>query len=83
MSDEMSNFSPPALGQSAVGAAEFCRIDDLKRLFGLRRGTAYNLIRDGKVRSISLRKPGHKLGVRLVHVASVRAHLEALLREQE
>ena len=70
-------------GSTASMACEFCRIDDLRRPFGIRRGTAYGLIRDGKIRSISLRKPGHKLGVRLVHVASVRAYLSALLSQQE
>lgn len=78
----MNSCSPPAL-EPVSGVAEFCRVDDLRRLFGIRRGSAYGLIREGKIRSISLRKPGHKNGVRLVHVASARAYLETLLREQE
>ena len=51
MSDEMNSCSPPAL-EPVSGVAEFCRVDDLRRLFGIRRGSAYGLIREGKIRSI-------------------------------
>lgn len=76
------NFTPPALEESSSVPAEFCRISDLQRLFGIRRGTAYNLIREGKVRSVTLRRPGRATGVRLISVASVRDYLHVLLAEQ-
>lgn len=62
----------------AIGA-EFGRIADVERLFGLKRGLTYALIRQGKIKSVCLRKPGARTGVRLVHLASVRLLLEANL----
>ena len=61
---------------------EFCRLGDLRKLFGLNRSYAYVLMNEGKIQTVSLRRPGHKFGVRLVHVASVRAYLNGLLKEQ-
>ena len=61
---------------------EFCRLGDLRKLFGLNRSYAYVLMSEGKIQTVSLRRPGHKFGVRLVHVASVRAYLNGLLKEQ-
>lgn len=58
---------------------EFGRIPDVERLFGLKRGVLYQLIGANKVKSVCLRKPGAKTGVRLVHLASVRAFLHEQL----
>ena len=54
---------------------EFCRLPDLQRLFGIKRGHAYSLMHEGAIRSVSLRRRGYKLGIRLVDVASVRDYL--------
>lgn len=54
---------------------EFGRIADVERLFGLKRGLLYQLIGARKIKSACLRKPGARTGVRLVHLASVRAFL--------
>jgi hypothetical protein len=59
---------------------EFGRADDVRRIFGLKRGHLYKLIADGKVRSVSLREPGCARGARLIHLASVR---DFLLSHQE
>ena len=56
--------------------AEFCRLPDLQRLFGIKRGHAYSLMHEGAIRSVSLRRRGFKLGIRLVDVASVRDYLK-------
>ncbi len=58
-------------------AAEFGRVPDVERIYGLKRGVTYALIREGKLQSVCLRKPGAKTGVRLVHLASVRALLHS------
>lgn len=47
----------------------------LRRLFGICRTTAYSLIRLGKIKSVSVCKPGAKKGKRLFEVASVKAFL--------
>ncbi len=62
--------------------SEFCRMGDLRRLFGLVRSTAYNLAKEGHIKSISLRRKGQARSVRLVSVPSVRAYLNRLLEEQ-
>ena len=54
-------------------APEFGRVRDVERLFGLKRGTVYNLLRDGKIRSCLLRVRGRQSGVRLIDLDSVRA----------
>jgi hypothetical protein len=60
---------------------EFGRVADVIRHFGLKRGTLYNLYRDGKIRGVLLRVRGRKSGVRLFDLASVRefirSHLDA------
>jgi len=45
-------------------------------LFGIKRGTAYNLLADGKIRGVLLRVRGAKSGVRLFDVESVRAFIQ-------
>ena len=56
---------------------EFGRVADLTRIFGIRRGTAYNLFRDGKIKGVLLRVRGHKSGVRLFDMASIRRFIYA------
>jgi predicted DNA-binding transcriptional regulator AlpA len=51
---------------------EFGRTPEVTRLFGLKRGTLYNLLRDGKIRGCVLRSRGMKSGCRLWDLASVR-----------
>ncbi len=59
--------------------AEFGRIAEVERLFGLKRGLTYQLINAGRIKSVCLRKPGAQTGVRLVHLDSVRQMLKANL----
>jgi hypothetical protein len=67
-------------GDTAQVLPEFGRIADVERIYGLKRGITYSLIHAGKLKSVCLRKPGAKTGVRLVHLASVRTFLEANLQ---
>ena len=52
------------------------------RLFGITRATAYLLAKQGRIRTLSMRRRGHVRGVRLVSVPSVRAYLGTLLAQQ-
>lgn len=56
---------------------EFGRCQDLQRLFGLKRGSAYNLLNDGKIKGVLLRVRGQKSGVRLWDMASIRAYIRS------
>ena len=52
-----------APGDCGAALPEFGRLADVQRLFGLKRGFTYQLINEGKIRSVSLRKPVRKLVV--------------------
>lgn len=56
---------------------EFGRVADVTRQFGIKRGTAYNLLSDGKIKGVLLRVRGQKSGVRLFEMASVRAYIHS------
>jgi hypothetical protein len=56
---------------------EFGRTADLGTHFGIRRGTAYNLLLDGKIKGVLLRVKGQKSGIRLWDMASVRDYIRS------
>ena len=60
-------------------AVEFIRVPDCERLFGLKRGLTSALIKQGVLKSVCLRKPGAKTGVRLIHAQGVRDWLNSKL----
>lgn len=60
---------------------EFCDIYGLRAMFGLRRSLAYQLLAEGAINGVSLRKKGSLRGKRLFNVASVRAFLNSKLEE--
>ena len=74
-----SEFSaaPIQPGESGSLQPEFIRVPDVERIFGIKRGHCYALIGSGAVKSVCLRKPGAKTGVRLVSYASIREHLNS------
>lgn len=82
VSSELSGGSTPLAG-SQGSLPEFGRWQDVQRIYGVKRGTLYNLLKAGQVRSVSLRKPGQKFAVRLFHLQSIRDYLYGLMVEQE
>ena len=68
--------------RTSAAIPEFGRWRDVERLFGIKRGTLYNLIAEGKVKSVVLRRKGNIHGCRLFHLASVSQHLNSLMAEQ-
>jgi len=54
-------------------APEFLRTDDVRKVFGIKRGSLYGLAKLGKVKSCLLRIRGNRLGVRLWSADSIRA----------
>lgn len=63
--------------------AEWGRWQDVQRIFGIKRGKLYLLIKQRRVRSITLCEQGNKHGCRLIHLGSVREYLNGLLAVQE
>ena len=65
-----------------AGEPEWLRVNEVKRLFGISKPKLYLLIHEGKVRSAALRGPKKLRGTRLISLASLRAHIEAMADEQ-
>jgi hypothetical protein len=61
---------------------EFGRWRDVEELFGIKRGTLYNLMAEGKIKSVSIRRRGNVHGCRLIHLQSVRDYLQSLLETE-
>ena len=76
----MKTTEPVQPGNFTGTMPEFGRVADVTRHFGIKRGTLYNLHRDGKVRSVLLRVRGQKSGVRLFEMVSVRDLIWSQLR---
>ena len=72
-----TTVAPIAPGYCGAALPEFGRLADVQRLFGLKRGFTHQLINEGKIRSVSLRKAGARTGCRLIHLQSVRDYLTA------
>ena len=67
---------------SAQSIPEFGRWQDVQRLFGIKRGTLYNLLAEGKVKSISMRRKGNKHGIRLFYLPGISEYLHSMLQHQ-
>ena len=61
---------------------EFGRWRDVQRLFGIKRGTLYNLVAEGRVKSISMRRKGNAHGCRLFYLPGISHYLNSLMLEQ-
>lgn len=59
--------------------AEFLRVPQVQKIYGIRRGICYRKIKDGTFKSVLLREPGNKTGIRLIFSDSVRKHLHSIM----
>jgi len=55
--------------------SEFCDGKQLRALFGISRSLGYLLAAEGKIRSVSIRRPGAVRGKRLFDCTSIRSFL--------
>jgi hypothetical protein len=74
--------APVQPGERSALEPEFVRFPDLRRLFGLKRGYVYELIKAGLIESVPLRLSGAKSGVRLIYLPSVREYLFGEMKKQ-
>jgi hypothetical protein len=58
-----------------ISDPEYIRPSQVPR-FGMCRSTAYNLMRDGCLKTKLIRRPGNVKGIRLISVKSLRAFIE-------
>ncbi len=81
LKESLLTIAPVAACDNMSTSAEWGRLRDLERLFGLRRGTVYTLLRDGKIKGCLLRIRGQQSGVRLIHLQSVRDYINTQMQE--
>ena len=58
-----------------LSGAEFVDLAGLRAGWGINRTFGYELMRDGRIRSVNLRREGRLRGKRLIEVASVREYI--------
>jgi hypothetical protein len=75
--------APVEAGNFTGVMPEFGRAADLQRHFGIRRGTAYNLLAAGKIRGCLLRVKGKKSGIRLFDMASTRDFIRSQMAPEK
>lgn len=75
-------FAPVRVGDCAGQLSEFGRWRDVERLYGIKRGSLYGLLVDGKIKGVLLRIRGRKSGVRLFDLASVRDYIRQCQAEE-
>ena len=85
----METGEHPAITVPLIGGAvrppqhidpEFVDCKGLEAGWGIKRSLAYQLLADGKIRGVSLRRKGRLRGKRLFDVASVRAFLNSQIK---
>jgi hypothetical protein len=74
---------PVQPGECTGVQPEFGRCADVQRIYGLRRGSLYNLHRRGKIKGVLLRVEGQKSGVRLWHLRSIHDLINSQMASQQ
>jgi len=72
---EIFTNQPITGSRGAELSVEFADLRNIQKAFGLKRGLIYLLIKEGAIKSVSVRRRGQIRGKRLIHVASVRDYL--------
>ena len=75
-------IEPVLTGNSTGTMPEFGRCADVQRIFGLRRGTLYNLNRSGKIQGCLIRIKGKSSGVRLWDMGSIGNFIRGQMKGQ-
>jgi len=81
--DPKTTTAPVQPGDFASVLPKFGRTPDATRIFGIKRGTIYNLHADGKIRGYLVRSRGQKSGCRVWDMASIRDYILQCQPEQE
>lgn len=79
-SNDQSNDGAAHAGPLKPGRPEWLRPNKVPHYFGIGRSRVYELIAEGKIKSVSLRRRGQKHGTRLISYDSVSAYLESLAK---
>jgi hypothetical protein len=63
-------IEPVAVGNTSQTLPEFGRVNDVQKIFGVKRGILYRWIKEQRIKSVCIREAGNIQGVRLIHLAS-------------
>ena len=77
--DAKFTAAPIEPGGSGSILPEVGRVSDVQRIWGIRRGLLYLLLKEGEIKSAVIRRKGARTGVRLIHLQSVRDYLNRRL----
>ena len=62
---------------------EWLSVSQVPELFSLSRSLIYELIKEGKLRSVCIRRPGRAFGRRLIFADSVRSYIASFEQSPE
>ncbi len=74
----MENFTSPTPAE-VDNRPEFVDARNATRLFGLSRSYLYRLRQEGKIKAVSIRRPGNVRGRRLFDAASLRSFIQSAI----
>jgi hypothetical protein len=73
--DAKPTAAPISPGESGAILPEFGRVPDVERIWGIKRGLLYSLIKQGAIKSAVIRRKGARTGIRLIQLQSVRDYV--------
>ena len=62
---------------------EWIRVRQVPSIFGISKSKVYELIAEGKIKSVSLRKRGQTHATRLISYDSMAAYIESLVESND
>jgi hypothetical protein len=83
MPTKKATTEPVQPGRTAQIAPEFLRTNDVRKIYGIPRGSLYGLAKLGKIKGCLLRIRGAKSGLRLWSVDSIRAYIAEQMEAAE
>ena len=81
-STERFTIQPIQAGDCSQILPEFGRVQDVQKLFGVKRGILYRWIGERRIQSVLVRERGNKQGIRLIYLQSVREYLLSEMKSQ-
>lgn len=78
-----SKHRPGQKADTTIKPVKWFRVEAAVRTYGISRSTIYELLKQGRVKSASLRKPGNISGSRLISAESLDAYIESMIEKPE
>ena len=73
----MKTFQPIPTDTTAAIKPEWLRVQQVPAIFGIGRSKLYELLAEGQIKSVSLRKRGQVSGTRLISYDSLAEYIES------